>query len=122
MVPDALGALCEVNKNLRLTMLRLRPERTHISTLSPRDFLDLRNQMLRAGNCLRGLPRIAEATDEVRKELIEYQANLRKLHQFLPDVHGRLLAEKSRLSAARTHTAAASHWAQAGADHSLYPK
>jgi len=113
MPPDALAALREVNDNLTLALLRLRPERKQISTLSPHDFSDLRKQMSNAGVCLRLLPPISKAEGETRKGLLEYRHNLEKLKQLLPDVQARLLAEKSRLVAARTHAAAAVHWAQA---------
>lgn len=114
MMADSLGALREVNRNLRLDMIRFRPEHTHISALSPRDFIDLRAQMSRASHYLRLLPAMTEATDEVRKELREYRRNLEKLKHFLPAVQVRLVSEKSRLIAARTQAAAASNWAQAG--------
>jgi hypothetical protein len=113
MPPDALAALRQVNDNLALAVLHLRPERKQISTLSPHDFSDLRNQLLNAGKCLRLLPPLSNAEGETRKELLEYRNNLEKLKQLLPDVQARLLAEKSRLAAARTHAAAVAHWAQA---------
>ena len=39
--------------------------------------------------------------------------DLEKLKDFLPDLRGRLLAEKSRLESAQTHVAAAAAWARA---------
>ena len=114
MPSDALAALREVNNNLALAVLRLRPEHKEISTFRPHDFSDLRNQMLNAGKCLRLLPPLSKAEGEIQKELLEYRHNLEKLKQLLPDVQARLLAEKSRLVVARTHAASAAHWAQAG--------
>lgn len=113
MMADSLGTLREVNRNLRMAMFRLRPEHTRVSMLSPRDFLDLRNQVSQAGSCLQLLPTIAEAGAEVREELLGYRYNLEKLMHLLPAVQVRLVSEKSRLLAARTQAAAASHWAQA---------
>jgi len=121
-LPDSLGTLRNVNKNLRHAMLRLRPERKHICTLHPEDLIGLRNQISQADGCLRWLPGIAEATEDVRKELLEYRHNLEKLKHFLPDLHARLLAEQSRLAAARSHAAAAAHWAHADTELSTYCK
>jgi len=43
----------------------------------------------------------------------EYRINLEKLKQFLPSLHVRLLAEKSRLETLRNHTTAAVAWSRA---------
>jgi len=113
MMPDALDSLREVNGKLRNSVLGLRPERKHIWAIGPDDFLNVRRLMLRARECLRLLRAMNEESGDVRKELLEYQHNLAKLKQLLPDLHARLLTEKLRLHAVRTQAAAASHWAQA---------
>jgi hypothetical protein len=113
MPPDALETLRQVNDNLRSALLRLHPERKHCSTIRPQDFFDLLSQVLRAGECLRRLPAHSEAAEALEKESLEYRNNLEKLKHFLPDLHGRLLAEKSRLETAQTHVAAAAAWARA---------
>ena len=113
MPPDALETLRQVNDNLRSALLRLRPERKHCSTIKPQDFSDLLSQLLRAAECLRRPPAHSEAAMTLEKESFEYRGNLEKLKHFLPDLHGRLLAEKSRLETAQTHVAAAAAWARA---------
>jgi hypothetical protein len=123
MPPDALETLRQVNRNLRSALLRLRPERKHCSTIRSREFSDLRSQLRRAAECLRRLPVHSEPAaeieaagieaTEIERESLEYRTNLAQLKQFLPDVHVRLLAEKSRLETARTHLAAAAAWARA---------
>lgn len=113
MPPDALETLQQVNENLRSALLRLRPERKHCSTIQPQDLSDLLSQLLRAAECLRRLPAHSEATAELEKESLKYRGNLENLQHFLPDLHGRLLAEKARLETARTHVAAAAAWARA---------
>jgi hypothetical protein len=113
MPPDALETLRQVNDNLRSALIRLRPERKHCSTIRPQDFSDLLSQLLRAAECLRRLPAHSEAAVALEKESLEYRSNLEKLKHFLPDVHGRLLAEKSRLETAKNHVAAATAWARA---------
>jgi hypothetical protein len=112
MPADALGTLRQVNANLRSALVRFRPERKHCSTIRPQDFSDLLSEILRAAECFRRLSPHSEAKLVLEKEVSEYRSNLEKLGHFLPDLHGRLLAEKSRLDAAKTHLAAATAWAQ----------
>jgi hypothetical protein len=115
--PDALETLRQVNDNLRSALLRLRPERRHCSSIRPQDFSDLLSHLLHAAECLRRLPPLSEAGATVelalKNESLEYRANLEKLKHFLPNLHLRLLAERSRLETARTHIVAATAWAQA---------
>jgi hypothetical protein len=111
--PDALETLRQVNDNLRSALLRLRPERKRCSTIKAQDFSDLLRQLLRAAECLRRLPPHPEAADAIEGESLEYRGNLERLKHFLPGLQVRLLAEKSRLEAARTHVAAAAAWARA---------
>ncbi|MGD0791570.1 MAG: hypothetical protein ABR920_07345 [Terriglobales bacterium] len=113
MPPDALETLRQVNDNLRSALIRLRPERKHCSTIRPQDFSDILSQLLRAAECLRRLPPHSEAAAALEKESLEYRGNLEKLKHLLPDLHGRLLAEKSRLETAQNHVAAATAWARA---------
>lgn len=113
MPADALKALQQVNESLRSALLRLRPERRHCSTIKPQDFSDILGQLLRASECLRGLPPHSEAAVALERESLEYRGHLEKLKHFLPDLQARLLAEKSRLETARTHLSAAASWAQA---------
>jgi hypothetical protein len=113
MPPDALETLRQVNANLHSALLRLRPERKRCSAIRPQDFSDLLSHLLRAAECLRRLPPLSEAGAALEKESLEYRGNLEKLKHFLPGLHVRLLAEKSRLETARAHVAAAMAWARA---------
>ncbi len=113
MPPDALDTLRQVNENLRSALIRLRPERKHCSTIKPQDFSDILSELLRAVECLRRPPAHSDAAVALEKESLEYRSNLEKLKHFLPDLHVRLLAEKSRLETSRTHVAAAAAWARA---------
>ena len=88
---------------------------------------------MRASECLRHSLAHDQARAAFENEALDYRRNLEALKRFLPDLHVRLLAEKSRLETARTHVAAAAAWAQAGksfersaphcnpADHLLLP-
>jgi hypothetical protein len=108
-----LETLREVNENLRSALVRLRPERRHCAAIRPRDFSDLLSQLAQAAECLRTPPSYPDTSSTLDKEVVEYRSNLEKLKRFLPDLHVRLLAEKSRLEAARTQIAAAAEWARA---------
>jgi len=117
MPSDPLEILRQVNDNLRSALLRLRPERRHCASLKPQDFYDIRSQLLRVAECIRRLPPASDVALTVEaaleKESLAYRSNLEKLKHFLPDLHSRLLAEKSRLETERAHVAAAAAWAQA---------
>jgi len=110
---DTLETLRQVNDNLRSALIRLRPEQKDCSTIRPQDFSDILSQLLRAAECLRRLPPHSGAGAALEKESLEYRSNLEKLKQFLPDLHGRLLAEKARLEDAQVHVAAAAAWVRA---------
>ena len=108
-MPSAVESLREINGYLRLALVGLQPERRHCSTITPQDFTAILNQLLRAGS----LGDHFESSVEVEKELLEYRGNLEKLKQLLPDLQGRLLAEKARLENALSQLASAEVWAQA---------
>ena len=111
--PDAVETLRQVNDNLRSGLVRLCPEQKHCSTITPQDFAGLLSNILRAAQCLQRLRTQSEASTAIEEESLEYLTNLEKLKDFLPDLRGRLLAEKSRLESAQTHVAAAAAWARA---------
>ncbi len=113
MPPDALETLRQVNDNLRSALIRLRPERKPCSAIRPQDFSGLRSQLAQAAECLRQPPLDSKTAAAFEKESLEYRGNLEKLKRFLPDVHARLLAEKSRLEKARSHVTAAAAWGRA---------
>jgi hypothetical protein len=113
MPPDALETLRQVNEYLRSALLRLHPGQKHCSAIRPQEFSGILTQLLRAAECLRVRTASSEANAAFERESLEYRRNLEQLKQFLPDLHGRLLAEKARLKTARTHVAAAAAWAQA---------
>jgi hypothetical protein len=111
--PDAVETLRQVNDDLRSGVVRLRPEQKDCSTITPQDFADFLSNIQRAAECLRSLRIRSETSMAIEAESLEYRTNLEKLKDFLPDLHGRLLAEKSRLEMAQTHVAAAAAWARA---------
>ena len=113
MKPDALETLRQVNDSLRSALIHLRPERKLCSSIGPQDFSDLLSNILRAAECLRRQRALSESSAGLEEESVEFLRNLEKLKDFLPDLHGRLLAEKSRLETAQAHVAAAAAWARA---------
>ena len=84
----------------------------HCSTIQPQDFSDLMAEILCAADCLRSQPALSEDDAAVEQETLEYRRNLENLRDFLPQLHGNLLAEKSRLESARAHVATAAAWAR----------
>jgi len=113
MPGEAIATLRQVNDGLRSTLVRLHPEQSLCSTITPEDFSAIIGEISRARQCLQHFAPGTEATAAIEKELLEYRDNLEKLKQFLPDLHGRLLAEKVRLETANNKLAAAAAWAQA---------
>jgi hypothetical protein len=111
MPANSLKALQRANGCIRSALLRLRPEQMHCSTIRPQDFSDLMSEILRAAECLANVPAPSDAT-ALEREMLEYHRNLEQLRDFLPQLHGNLLAEKSRLETARAHIATASAWAR----------
>ncbi|MBZ5657307.1 MAG: hypothetical protein LAO56_18730 [Acidobacteriia bacterium] len=112
MPPDTLETLRQVNDNLRTALNRLHPEQKDCSAIRPQDFSDLLSHLLRGAECLR-VPPPSDAAAALEREALEYRRNLEKLKDFLPDLHGRLLAEKARLESAQLHVTAAAAWARA---------
>ena len=110
---NALATLRQVNEHLRSTLIHLHPEQTHCSAVRPQDFSDLLGHLLLASECLRRRLHDSEPNAMFENEALEYRSNLEKLQSFLPDLHGRLLAEKSRLNTAQNHVAATAAWATA---------
>lgn len=115
MPSDALETLRQVNSILRSALFRLRPEQKVCITITPQDFTELRSQIQQASECLQSLPPDSAASAVIEKEAAAFRCHLEDLQQFLPDLYGRLLAEKSRLETARTRVAAATAWAGASA-------
>jgi hypothetical protein len=112
MPPDALKTLQQVNASLRSALIHLHPEQRHCSTIQPQDFSDLLTEILRAAEfSLPAAP--AEVDVATQHESLEFRGNLEELKCLLPQLHGNLLAEKSRLESAQAHIAAAAAWARA---------
>jgi hypothetical protein len=124
MPSDALDTLREVNDHLRSALIRLCPEQSSEQSsvqlpepkggsIRSQDLAGIRGEILRAAECVHRPRPHSESAAAFEKEALEYRTNLEKLRHILPLVHGRLLAGKSRLEAARNHVAAAAAWARA---------
>ena len=108
MPPGPVETLREVNSDLRRVLVHFQPERRHCSTIAPQDFVVVLDQLLRAASSRNSL----ESSAELEQELLDYRGNLEQLQRLLPDLHGRLLAERARLESARSQLAAAAVWAE----------
>jgi hypothetical protein len=127
MPSDALQTLREVNDHLRSALIRLWPEQSleqsseqlpepKGGSIRSQDLAGIRSEILRVAACVHRPQPHSESAAAFEKESLEYRTNLEKLRHLLPLVHGRLLAGKSRLEAARNHVAAAAAWARASKD------
>jgi hypothetical protein len=109
---DALATLQRANDDLRSAILQLSPERSSCLTITPKDFSDLLSQISTAKECLRRLGGHSAAA-AIEQGTLAFRGNLETLKDLLPDLHGRLLAEKSRLEIARNEVASTAAWARA---------
>lgn len=87
----------------------VQPENNPCSIVQPHEFSNLLAVVLQGSECLLKLP---EEDQQTGGECAEYRRNLELLKQFLPYIHGRLLAERARLENTQTHLVAASAWAR----------
>ena len=113
MLMDTASDLRAVNVHLRAALNRMQPEPGAPWLLKADDLSDLRAVILRAAKCQRAIEANATPEAEAVKELREYRTNMEELAWVLPNVQGRLLAEKARLQNGRAHLAAIESWAQA---------
>jgi hypothetical protein len=113
MSNTSAGELRIANRNLRAGLARLLPEPNGSSPLHPEDLSGLLAELLRAADCLRGIPPGSIPDVQLEKDVSEYRNIVEQLAQMLPRVHGRLLTEKARLEIAQAHVAATAAWAQA---------
>ena len=109
---DTLATLQQVNENLRSALVHFRSDQHHCSTITAHDFAGLLSEILRGAECLRLQPVPSEPIEALRQATLDYRSNLEKLRDFLPEIHGNLLAEKLRLKAAQAHVSAAAAWAR----------
>src|SRR5271167_1026623 len=89
--------------NLRAGLAHLSPGPNANVPLNPRNLSGLLAELLRAGDCLRGIAPGSAPDAELGKAISEYRSAVEQLAQILPRVHGRLLTEKARLEIARAH-------------------
>ena len=102
-----------VNQNLHARLVRLLGGPNRPATIAPTEFTDLLAELLRAADCLRGMPAAGAVDADLAAEISEYRNNVEKLVKVLPSVQGRLLVEKARLQTLQSHMTAAKAWAQA---------
>jgi hypothetical protein len=81
--------------------------------VNPQDLENLLAEMIQAMEWLRQLPKHLPSDTESEKAVSEYRSSVEQLQQILPAMHVRLINEKVRLEAARTHLAGAAAWVHA---------
>jgi hypothetical protein len=115
MSESATQSLRVINGNLRAALARLRGEQEPSAAVVPPEFAGLLVEIRHATDCLRSRDLNAATDLELEKEVSAYRTTIEQLAKVLPSVSGRLLTEKARLEAARSHVMKAAAWAQARA-------
>ena len=126
---DTIETLREANGNLHSALFRLRPEqnreqgsgpcqaqgpeRADDSSLGLAEVSLILNQLLRVAECLRREREHSAGSLPPYSKSPDYLINLKELKDLLPQVHARLIVEKSFLESARIHLASATAWSQA---------
>ena len=115
----ALEELRSANGRLRTLFLRLQGVESGAAPISARELSALRAQMKLVVKEWRRRPvdsADAASSAALRAQFGEYREQLQQLRQLLPTIQVRLLVEKARLEARRTHLMAAAAWAQASSE------
>jgi len=112
MPPTTLQALRRTNIRVRELVTRLQPDEGQ-PLANCQDFEELQRELTRAAELLRRVSPESMRDLEMAKEVAVCRSSLEELHQQLPKIQGRLLAEKARLESERSHLGAAAAWADA---------
>ena len=110
-IAEDMPDLCRVNRRLEAALTRL------TATENPPDaaaeeLAELLAEMSRVGEWLR----VAGQREDLHAGIAAYRENLRPLQSLLPSLQARLLTERARLEAQRSHLCAASAWSKASKD------
>jgi hypothetical protein len=126
--------LHETNVRLRFWLDSLTPGATPPNTMpaipvvplpdqpraaTPQQMAGLLSELMRAGQCLRALPKEGEGEggghDEkdaaLGQELSQYRTSVERLRALLPSIHHTLLEERARLEQERARVRSAAEWA-----------
>ena len=111
MMPSATSdTLRLANRNLCVGLARLA---RNAATVRAEDLFFLRNEVLRAAECVRHTTPASARDAELEKDISQCRNHLRQLAQILPLVHVGLQARKRRLELALGHLQAVAAWADA---------
>lgn len=105
-------ALRNINRRLRTLLDTVAPENVEPVPATPEQLAGLLTELLQAGDLLRQ-PRVEAHTLEMDGEINSYRKNVERLRDIVPIMQTRLLAERARLEAERTHLESAAAWARA---------
>jgi len=106
----SVEAMAEVNRKLTQFLDTLQPTRASHS-VTPEQMSAVFAELVRVAEWKRA-GAAQHAQGPLAEELSRYHRLLEQLRQVLPSLHARLLTERSRLQAERTHLDAASAWAR----------
>jgi hypothetical protein len=105
-----VDTLHEANSRLNFWLNELAANPTKSTPASPQQMAGVLSELMRAGDCLRGLP--AERGLKLLQELGDYRQTVERLRKLMPAIQSALLLDRARLERERGQVVAAAEWAQ----------
>jgi hypothetical protein len=102
--------LHEATSRLNFWLNELAANPTKSTPASPRQMAGVLSELMRAGDCLRGLP--AERDLKLQEEVNDYRRTVERLRESMPAIQRALLRDRARLEQERGRVVAAAEWAQ----------
>jgi hypothetical protein len=115
VMPSLSQNLRQTNHRLRFWLDRFVPKpAAPLPLATPEQMTAILSELLRAAEWLHTAQTAAREKDpDLDAEIREYRANVVWLHELLPGMHVRLLAERARLEVERSRVRATAEWARA---------
>lgn len=114
LVPSRSQDLHETNQRLSQQLDRMSAKCEFPGAAASQVVGALLAELMRTGAKLRAPAQPAAGTDpEFEQELRQYRVHVERLREFLPTIHGQLLAERERIEQQRTRLLSAAQWATA---------
>jgi hypothetical protein len=111
LIANSIADLHAVNARLTALLVRMHPDRIENARITAEGLSGLLSELAEGAALVKALVDRLPADREAQREVAQYRDHLLHLHEALPAVQTRLLTERSRLEAQRTHLQAASAWA-----------
>jgi hypothetical protein len=113
-ITDSNGfELDEITARLKAMMGRLESPGSPL-LLTPEQTAELLSDLMRAGECMRGVP--PESSEELSRAVCACRIQIERLRDLLPLIHSALLRERARLAEEQDRLSSTSAWAQASSE------